>query len=118
MVELNDGYVSKKRGVVKRKRCGERELSRREHVLRVIVDARRAQPCADCGGSFPTCAMDFDHRPGETKFMMVTSLVRQHHPISRVIEEMAKCDVVCANCHRIRTRQRLLERFDGTGSAD
>lgn len=63
-------------------------------------------PCADCGERYPYYVMDFDHRPGETKL---------HHPNKLSVNagwksieaEVAKCDVVCANCHRLRTFSHL-----------
>jgi len=54
--------------------------------------------------------MDFDHRPGEVKVDSVTRLVM--HPPSVLSAEIAKCDLICANCHRIRTRKRKLEKRD------
>jgi len=49
--------------------------------------------------------MDFDHRPGEKKSLEVSRLTLTKS-IRRVVEEIAKCDVVCANCHRIRTFEK------------
>lgn len=54
--------------------------------------------------------MDFDHRPGvEKKFKIAAWLARNSAKTDRseVEAEIAKCDVVCANCHRIRTQMRL-----------
>jgi hypothetical protein len=49
--------------------------------------------------------MDFDHREGETKlFNLSSAWVRGG--LSKIKEEIAKCDVVCANCHRLRTYRR------------
>jgi hypothetical protein len=62
-------------------------------------------PCTDCGQRFPSCAMDFDHRDGSDKLANVSSaLKRWSWP--RLLAEIAKCDIICANCHRIRTAQR------------
>ena len=58
---------------------------------------------ASCEDSFPIVCMDFDHRPGETKVRSVSSLVHQGKPWIVVKREIDKCDLVCANCHRIRT---------------
>ena len=63
-------------------------------------------PCMDCGGVFPWCAMDFDHRPEETKEFAVSTkgwLKATPERLAQVEKEIAKCDVVCSNCHRIRT---------------
>ena len=61
-------------------------------------------PCMDCGGRFPPECMDFDHIRGEKLFSVSTSVTRERKSL---IEEIAKCDIICANCHRIRTRSRL-----------
>lgn len=60
--------------------------------------------CVDCGYNEYACALDFDHRPGETKTRNIASMVG--FSLDKIIEEMSKCDVVCANCHRIRTSIR------------
>jgi hypothetical protein len=65
----------------------------------------KSKPCMDCGGSFPPECMQFDHRPGTIKSFSVSS-----HGLSKSLDkllaEIEKCDVVCANCHAIRTVRR------------
>ena len=61
----------------------------------------KAGPCSDCGQCFPPCAMDFDHRPGEVKLFKISSALSR--PENVLMAEVSKCDLVCANCHRIRT---------------
>lgn len=67
-----------------------------------VLDQLRSAPCADCGGRFAQCSMDFDHRDPSTKVMRVTLMVGRAG-IGRILAEVAKCDIVCANCHRLRT---------------
>lgn len=69
-----------------------------------LVNAEKARPCTDCGGTFPPCAMDFDHL--RDKVATVSRLVGTGGSIERVRSEIEKCDLVCANCHRIRTWKR------------
>ena len=76
----------------------------RARKLEWIRDVK-SQPCMDCGGTFPPECMDFDHRPGEVKSFHVSDKGRAFSP-ARVLAEIAKCDLVCANCHRIRTEKR------------
>jgi hypothetical protein len=78
-----------------------------------LLDEIRAVPCADCGGSFPPCAMDFDHRSSELKDSGVTRMIGRAGT-ERILAEVAKCDIVCANCHRARTFDR---RRDGAQRA-
>jgi formate-dependent nitrite reductase cytochrome c552 subunit len=65
----------------------------------------RSVPCLDCGGSFEWCVMEFDHRDPATKAEAVTRMVGLAS-VERILAEVAKCDVVCANCHRMRTFRR------------
>jgi hypothetical protein len=71
---------------------------------RARIDALKTGPCADCGNVFPPECMDFDHVRGN-KAIKVSALVACS--AERLMAEVAKCDLVCANCHRIRTRARL-----------
>lgn len=66
-----------------------------------IQALKEANPCMDCGRKFPYFAMDFDHRDPANKVANVSTLVKLYGP--RLLEEVAKCDLVCACCHRLRT---------------
>jgi hypothetical protein len=50
--------------------------------------------------------MDLDHRPGVLKRANINVLVKRGVETSILLDEIAKCDVVCSNCHRVRTFQR------------
>ena len=67
---------------------------------RKLRDKAKDVPCADCGGRFPSVCMDFDHVRGEKLFQIGAANSRS---TENVLAEIAKCDVICANCHRIRT---------------
>jgi len=89
------------------------ELARvrvRQHGTLEFLPELRARPCADCGNTFAPHQMDFDHRDGATKEFRLTSGGAMLRPLVALIEEAAKCDVVCANCHRLRTQQRHAAR--------
>ena len=53
--------------------------------------------------------MDFDHRDPSTKIDKVCAFVFKGSK-RLLLEEIAKCDVVCANCHKIRTHIRKQEK--------
>jgi hypothetical protein len=63
--------------------------------------------CADCGGFFHFAAMQWDHLPGAEKLDEVSTLVRKGKT-NRAREEIAKCELVCANCHAVRSYERLI----------
>lgn len=78
--------------------------------LRDIVMELKKRPCMDCKGHFHFAAMDFDHRPGEVKVQNITDLMRnQRTSVKNLQLELAKCDLVCSNCHRVRTYNRRIE---------
>ena len=76
----------------------------REEVKSRMRKYKTENPCMDCGNFFHFSAMDFDHRPGELKRFQIGS---EFSTWARTLAEIAKCDLVCANCHRVRTWKRL-----------
>ena len=77
---------------------------RRDEQMDLLIRLRQ-MPCMSCGGTFPVCAMEFDHRDGATKRGNVSQMAGDVR-ISILLEEIAKCDIVCTNCHRDRSFQR------------
>lgn len=71
----------------------------------VLQSIKEKNPCADCGQKYPYYVMDFDHRDKEQKVADVSKLLRVKGTVA-VFDEIEKCDVVCANCHRMRTHRR------------
>ena len=65
--------------------------------------------CADCGYADHPHALDFDHLPGTEKLYSIGSGWAGSAPWDKVLAEIEKCEVVCANCHRIRTHERRRE---------
>ena len=74
--------------------------------LRALVHDAKLKPCVDCRVSFPYYVMDFDHRPGEPKLFGIATYARFKPTVEALQAEIAKCDVICSNCHRERTHQR------------
>lgn len=68
-------------------------------------------PCMDCGIKYPRHVMDFDHREGEKKVGAIAILIRRKTGLKTLLAEVAKCDVVCSNCHRERTYQRRIAKI-------
>ena len=78
--------------------------ARRYAEMRDWSDSLKDAPCIDCGNKYPAVCMDWDHVIGE-KVLNLSALVRKNNK-KRVLEEITKCELVCANCHRIRTSER------------
>jgi hypothetical protein len=77
---------------------------RRRSMLREHMRRAKDKPCADCGVRYPYYVMQFDHL-GDKSFTIGQDYFK--YSLSKLEEEIAKCEVVCANCHAIRThRQR------------
>ncbi len=81
---------------------------RRRERLRAYVWKFKDVPCADCGQRYPHYVMDFDHLPGAEKLFGIAYYVasRPRQNLKELAVEIAKCEVVCANCHRIRSHIR------------
>lgn len=93
---------------------GTRDLRRtqrrqRQVVLTARMRALKQDPCMDCGGRFHPVAMTFDHRPGTVKIRDLATLA-QRGCTGLFNEELKKCDLVCANCHAVRTFMRREEK--------
>ncbi len=70
-----------------------------------IDEIKLALGCTDCGFNSHPAALDFDHLPGFQKSDTVATLVGAGK-LELALAEIEKCEVVCANCHRIRTAER------------
>lgn len=70
-------------------------------------------PCADCHESYPYYVMQFDHREDEVKVDVIARMVAKAS-WQAILDEVKKCDVVCANCHAIRTWERK-QRYKNNG---
>ncbi len=75
---------------------------------RFLCEAKN-RPCPDCGKRYPYYVMDFDHRNPRDKVRSVAYMVSRNWSLEKIKKEVVKCEVVCANCHRMRTFRRLAE---------
>lgn len=89
-----------------RKQYLDRVKVRREALRAYIQWVKENSRCADCHIS-DYRVLDFDHLPGNEKYDGISEMVSRGVSLVRLAEEMGKCDVVCSNCHRIRTWNRL-----------
>ncbi len=84
-----------------------RRIEYRKTRKKFIINLKD-KPCVDCGCKYPHYVMDFDHRSGVPKIDNISHLVNQNFlTYEQILEEVKKCDLVCANCHRVRTFTRL-----------
>lgn len=85
------------------RRHAEYKRKRTADFAKYLIEIKN-KPCVDCGRKFHHAAMEFDHRPNvDKKFKIGQGGTRSKDAVEK---EIAKCDLVCSNCHRIRTKSR------------
>lgn len=77
---------------------------RREKAKEFICNYLSDKKCIDCDNS-DIRVLEFDHIK-TNKFSNIADMVRQAYSDNKILEEIKKCEIVCANCHRIRTSER------------
>lgn len=77
-----------------------RQNERRQQISSWLRDYKKTLSCERCGFS-DYRALDFHHRDPNEKEFPVADLVRVGGSLKRLQMEIAKCAVLCANCHRI-----------------
>jgi hypothetical protein len=92
-----------------------RTKSQKAYVLRQKTDGA----CTDCGGNSGAEHMQFDHIPGRgEKIAAISDLLGKWTSWTRLLAEIAKCDLVCTECHQRRTLQRRGKVFVRLSEAD
>lgn len=81
----------------------DKNVTNRKEIQSIIYDWLSTQKCKDCGIN-DVRVLEFDHLADKTA--SVSSLMNGRS-IKRMIEEIRKCEIVCANCHKIRTYTRM-----------
>lgn len=75
----------------------------RANQRRQLIQSAKSGPCLDCGETFPHYCMDLDHVRGEKRQILAWMYT---YSAGAILSEIQKCDLVCANCHKIRTDSR------------
>jgi hypothetical protein len=70
-----------------------------------MAELKSGLPCTDCGEIFPIYVMHWDHLPEFEKVSEVSAMVAGRSR-EAVLDELKKCELVCANCHVLRTISR------------
>lgn len=80
-----------------------RRKAHRARVRKYLAEVKSV-PCADCQIAYPSQCMDFDHL--SDKRFNVSEAASGNYSLETIKAEIVKCEVVCSNCHRIRTHKR------------
>lgn len=95
--------LSRRRHYLKNKERYISNAKRSKLRMRVYVRSKKKRPCANCSIKYPYYVMQFDHI--SDKEYTIATLVNFNNRV-KIDYEIAKCEVVCANCHAERTHQR------------
>ena len=95
---LGDGQVEK---------SNKRSERRREEMIKFISKIKEESGCVDCKVKHRPRVLEFDHVRGK-KIDNISKMIKWY-TWDEVMEEIKKCDIVCANCHRYRTEKRERE---------
>lgn len=89
--------------LIRKKAKNVHKMRRVQRHQDAIKNYKVMKQCHDCPGAFTAEQLEFDHCRGEKLFELSRAGGRS---LVAIATEIAKCDVVCANCHRIRTHSR------------
>ncbi len=81
---------------------------RQNRVRAELYAYKESTPCKDCGYNYPYYVMQFDHVRGKKILNMAKRSAS--YGSKKFLSEMKKCDLVCANCHAIRSHNRRKKR--------
>ena len=90
---------------IKRSRIAKTKAIKRNRKF--IDEYLRSHPCTDCGFKDIRC-LEFDHI--KNKFKPISLMVQNGSSIKNIEKEIEKCEVRCANCHRIKTYLTLWKK--------
>lgn len=99
-VSVNARYYQKNK-----ERFADHRKANRSRARQFILDYKKDNACVDCGECYPHYVMDFDHITDD-KDRNISRLINAQASNARLLIEIAKCELVCSNCHRERTWKR------------
>lgn len=97
--------IAKKDYQANKERYKERATKARQKKLDKFHEFKSTQQCDICGENHSAC-LDFHHRDESEKKFEIANMLR--YSWAKIEEELNKCDVLCANCHRKETCARSL----------
>lgn len=83
-------------------KMGGYQITYREQRRKRIHEMKKNLSCVYCGYSNPLC-IDFDHIDRTTKKGTPATMITGGYNWDDVLDEILKCQPVCANCHRIKS---------------
>ena len=102
--QLRDHYL--RNPAYYRKKARARGSAIRADLRRRLLDYLRTHACVDCG-EVDAVVLQFDHRERSTKSSDIATLFKRRAPWAKIMTEIDKCVVRCANCHQRRTARQF-----------
>ena len=78
----------------------------RHRNRQLVLDYMLEHPCINCGEADPL-VLEFDHRDPSEKSFCISNACSRKRSLNVIKEEIKKCDVLCANCHRRKTAKQF-----------
>jgi len=106
---------SRKKGLenyLKNKERYKKVARKRDIELKLFMAKLKDKPCMDCNTKYPPYVMDFDHLDKKNKVAEISYLKRHRVAFKKIEEEVKKCELVCSNCHRVRSYKRQNKNSD------
>jgi hypothetical protein len=88
-----------------------RRTKARRKFKQEIDEYKVERGCAKCGYNGHAAALDFNHLNPEEKKFNIGEAFANSFGRERVMNEIAKCEILCANCHRIYTYENNVTRL-------
>lgn len=88
----------------KKEKPERRSAKSKKEVQEMLAKIKEKNGCTDCGNNYPWYVLDFDHVYGK-KVANIGQMLN-YFSVEDILKEVAKCDIVCSNCHRERTYKR------------
>jgi len=109
-LKCSKGTIAYYLGEGQKEKAQKRQNDARAKIRRFIAAVKDNKHCMDCGIAYRHWVMDFDHL-GDKEFTIAQ--FRSHtSDLLKIRREIEKCEIVCSNCHRDRTYQRLVDKDD------
>lgn len=101
------GTISYYLGVGQREKTRGRARDSRNKVIKFLQEYKQNHSCTDCGENYPYWIMEFDHL--KDKLFSISHWNSKTISLDVIKQEIAKCELVCSNCHKNRTHYRSIK---------
>lgn len=99
---IREHYAQNQRYYIEKAKV--RRLRLKEIALAYIIRYLQIHHCVDCGEE-DIVVLEFDHKERKDKKVDISRMVHSGTELHKIVEEMIKCEVRCANCHIRKTHK-------------